>query len=71
MLKYTDLISEENIKTFMKANLKMNLVCKVDVIPLNGLIFSKLNIDLQTKNVSSFISMDDETTAEYSEGKSQ
>ena len=54
----------------MKADLKMNLVSEVDEpLSFDGLIkgFSKLNIDLQDKDVSDFITMDDETTAEYLE----
>ena len=51
-------------------DLKMNLVSEVDEpLSFDGLIkgFSKLNIDLQNKDVSDFITMDDEKTAEYSE----
>ena len=54
----------------MKTDLNMNLVSEVDEpVSFDGLIkgFSKLNIDLQNKDVSDFITMDDEKTAEYSE----
>ena len=54
----------------MKADLKMNLVSELnEPLSFDGLIkcFSKVKIDLQDKDVSDFITMDDETTAEYSE----
>ena len=54
----------------MKADLRKILVSEVEEpLSFNGLVkgLSKLNIDLQDKDVRDFITMDDGTTAEYSE----
>ena len=65
------LISEKTVKnSFIKADLKINLVTEVEEPFLfDELIkgFSKINIDLEEDDISHFVTIDNETTEEYSE----
>ena len=56
--------------SFIKADLKMNLVTEVEEPFLfYGFIkgFSKINIDLKEKDINKFLKIDNESTKEYSE----
>ena len=65
------LISEKTVRnSFIKADLKMNLVTEVEEpLLFDGLIkgFSKINIDLEENDINNFVTIDNETTEEYSE----
>ena len=58
------------LNSFIKADLKMNLVTEVEEpLLFDGLIkgFSNINIDLEENDINNFVTIDNETTEEYSE----